>query len=217
MTQKLFWEDPYKTECKAKITSIEGNKVKLNQTIFFAFSGGQQSDEGTIGGIRVVEAVKQGDKENIIDIEYEVEKEPDFKVGDEVEVKIDADKRDKLMRLHTAAHIAYYFMTEKLGKLKIVGSNISSEKARVDILYDKPINETLKELEQEVNEYLVQGHPVETKPDDKNPDLRWWHCGEWKMPCGGTHVKSTKEIGKLKFKRKNIGAGKERIEIVLNS
>lgn len=40
-----------------------------------------------------------------------------------------------------------------------------------------------------------------------------WVCGEIKMPCGGTHVKSTDEIGKVKLKRKNIGRGKERIEI----
>src|SRR3989338_2308667 len=108
-TQKLFWRDPYQTESTATVTEVNGNKVKLNQTIFFAFSGGQESDEGTIGGIKVIEAVKQGDKENIIDIEYTLEREPDFKVGDGVNVIIDGERRKKLMRLHSATHIAYYF------------------------------------------------------------------------------------------------------------
>ncbi|MDO8656952.1 MAG: alanyl-tRNA editing protein, partial [Nanoarchaeota archaeon] len=46
-------------------------------------------------------------------------------------------------------------------------------------------------------------------------DLWWWQCGEWKMPCGGTHPRTTGEIGALTLKRKNIGKGKERIEIFL--
>src|SRR3989338_10733850 len=136
MTEKLFWEDPYATMCKAKVTVIEGNKVKLDRTIFYAFSGGQESDSGTIGGITVIEAVKQGDKDSIIDIEYTLEKEPHFKVGDEVEVRIDEMKREKLRRLHSAAHIVYYVVIEVLGKVPIVGSNISAEKARMDFGYE---------------------------------------------------------------------------------
>ncbi|MBN1503406.1 alanyl-tRNA editing protein [Candidatus Woesearchaeota archaeon] len=215
MTKKLFWKDPYLTECKAMVTSMEGNKVKLDQTIFYAFSGGQESDEGTINGIKVVNAVKQGEKENIIDIEYELEKVPDFKVGDEVEVKIDKEKRDKLRRLHSAAHIVYYFVTSSLGRLRIIGSNIASEKARFDFLYNKPISDLLPMIEEQVNPFLAEGHEIITEPDEKNPDMRWWRCYEWSMPCGGTHVKNTKEIGKIRLKRKNIGADKERIEIYL--
>ena len=60
MTKKLFWDDPYLTECTAKVTAINGTKVKLDQTIFYAFSGGQLSDEGTIGGLKVIEARKEG-------------------------------------------------------------------------------------------------------------------------------------------------------------
>src|SRR3989338_1805732 len=105
MTKKLFWEDPYQTECTAKVTSIDNNKVKLDQTIFYAFSGGQLSDEGTIGGIKVLEAKKEGDKENIMDIEYTLADDPSFQVGDVVEVKIDPIRRENLRRLHSAAHI----------------------------------------------------------------------------------------------------------------
>jgi len=214
-TKKLFWEDPYQMECKAKVTSIEGNKVKLDQTIFFAFSGGQQSDSGTINGINVLQAVKQGDKENIIDIEYELEGEINFNVGDEVEVKIDVEKRMKLMKLHSAAHVVYYFMIEAIGKQKIIGSNITSDKGRIDFAYEKSIGEVLPEVQGKVNAFIAEGHPIERNDDKANPDLKWWICHEWKMPCGGTHVKNTSEIGNIKLKRKNLGAGKERVEVIL--
>jgi len=44
-------------------------------------------------------------------------------------------------------------------------------------------------------------------------ERRWWECENIKYPCGGTHVKNTKEIGMVKLKRKNLGKGKERVEI----
>jgi len=215
MTKKLFWEDPYLTECTATVTEINGNKIKLNQTIFFAFSGGQASDEGTIGGINVLEAVKQGDKENIIDIEYTLETEPTFKVGDLVTVKINPERRCKLRNLHSAAHILYYLSEEFIGKVKIVGSNIAPEKARMDFLYEKPLNDVLPQLEMRMNIFISGGPKIVMKNDEVKPDLRWWTCGEWKMPCGGTHVKSGGEIGAVALKRVNIGRGKERIEIYL--
>lgn len=216
MTQKIFWEDPSLSEIKAKITKIDKNTVSLDKTIFYAFCGGQESDEGTISGIKVVNAVKIGDKENIIDIEYTLFSEPNFKVGDEVEVKINKEKREKLMRLHSATHVVYYFVIEKLGELKVIGSNISSEKARVDFFIEIPITSILPEIEEKTNKFLDEGHVIERKFDENNPDMIYWICDKWKMPCGGTHAKNTKEIGKVKLKRVNIGKGKERVEIYLN-
>ncbi len=220
-TQKIFWENPYLIECKATVTSIKGNKIKLDQTIFFAFSGGQESDQGTIGGINVISAVKQRDKESIIDIEYELEyeleHEPHFIVGEQVDVKINKERREKLRKLHSATHIVYYFVMETLGRLKIIGSNIAEEKARIDFLYGKPLNDVLPDIQSNVNRFLQENHAIITKEDEQKPDLRGWTCEEWKMPCGGTHPKSTGEIGNLELQRKNIGSGKERIEIRLMS
>ena len=214
MTKKLFWDDPYLTACKAQVTSLEGNKIKIDQTIFYAFSGGQESDDGTIGGMKVVQAVKQGDRENIIDIEYELEQEPPFRVGDEVEIKIDREKRLKLMKLHSAVHLAYFFITEKFGTMKILGSNITPEKSRVDFESAKPLTE-LNDVETKLNAFLAEHHPIVRTRDEKSPDLLWWQCAQWKMPCGGTHPRNTSEIGKLRLKRVGKGAGKERVEIYL--
>lgn len=210
MTRKLFWEDPYRTECEAKVSEVKDSKVKLNQTVFFAFSGGQASDSGTIDGVNVKEAITS-DK----DIIYTLEQPPNFKEGDTVVVKIDWNKRYKIMKLHSATHIVYYVTFSKIGKQKVIGSNVSEYKGRFDFLYDKPISEVLPEIEQKTNEIISKNMRIEILPDEKNPEKRWWICGEWKMPCGGTHPKSTGEIGKVRLKRKNIGRGKERIEITL--
>ncbi|MCM2325509.1 MAG: alanyl-tRNA editing protein [Candidatus Woesearchaeota archaeon] len=215
MTQKIFWEDPYQVECTAKVTSIEGKKVKLDKTIFFAFCGGQESDSGTIDGINVVTATKLGDKENIIDIEYELEKEPHFAVGDEVKVVIDKEKRLSLMKLHSAAHISYYFTIEKFGKMRILGSNIAPQKARVDYESEKNLGEGLEEVEKKLNDFLAEGHDILRTADEKLPDLKWWQCEGWKMPCGGTHVRNTREIGRVRLRRITKGQSKERIEIHL--
>jgi len=217
MTKKLFWDDPYQTECTAKVTSLNNNKVKLDQTIFYAFSGGQLSDEGTIGGIKVLEAKKEGDKEDIIDIEYTLEQEPSFKVGDTVQVKIDAERRAKLRRLHSAAHIVYYITIAVLGKVKVNGSEIQPEKARMDFGYEESIIEKIPVIEKMTNTFIAGNHPIVMKPDHDKPDLRWWTCETWKMPCGGTHVKNTSDIGPLRLVRKNKGKGRERIEMYLTS
>jgi len=207
---KLFWKDPYMKECYAKVAAIEGNKVWLDKTVFFAFSGGQASDKGTINGINVLEAVKQDDE-----IYYVLEKEPDFKVGDNVKVEIDWNYRHKIMRLHSAAHIVYYFFIEKAGEQKVIGSNISIDKARLDFAYNESISLLLPEIQEKTMEVINKGIYIKTFEDEKDLSKRLWQCGKWLMPCGGTHVRNTKEIGQIKLKRNNIGAGKERIEVSL--
>ncbi|MDD2655942.1 MAG: alanyl-tRNA editing protein [Candidatus ainarchaeum sp.] len=209
--KKLFWEDPYLKECAAMVESINGNEVKLSQSVFFAFSGGQESDSGTIGGIPVKEARKEADG----GITYVMENPPTFSVGDEVRVTIDWEKRYKIMKLHTAAHIVWFIFERKTGVKKLIGSNVTNEKSRIDYEFPESVSSILPELEGEVNELIAKGAEIKTYADAENPGRRWWELGEWKCPCGGTHLKDLKEIGALKLKRKNLGKGKERIEITL--
>ncbi len=125
-----------------------------------------------IGGIAVLEAVKQGDKENIIDIVCTLEHEPNFSVGDNIEVQIDPIKRKKLQRLHSAAHVLYYIIIEKLGPVKIVGSNVASEKARLDFSYEESLAEKLLEIETAINEFITPNKPIIMLIDSEKPDLQ---------------------------------------------
>lgn len=211
MTKKLFYQDPYKTECEAIVLNVMGPEVTLDQTCFFAFSGGQASDSGSINDIPVKQAIASGD-----DIVYVLEQVPSFKEGDKVIVKIDENKRRKLMRLHSAAHIIYFLFAEKTGIKKLIGSNIEENKARLDFQYPEPIVDMLPKVEEKASQIFSQDIEIKTFPEGNDENRRLWECKEWKCPCGGTHVKSTKEIGKVQLKRKNIGSGKERIEITLS-
>ena len=210
-TERLFYQDPYLKEAEATVENINGKEIVLDKTLFFAFSGGQASDLGTINKIHLVDVKKENNK-----MVHVLEKEPNFKVGDKVKLELDWERRYKLMKLHSAAHLVYYPFVEILGKPKIVGSNINPDKARVDFLYSNPITEKIPQIEKEVNKIISKNLDITTTPDEKNPEKRWWSCSSWKMPCGGTHVKNTSEIGKIKLKRKNIGQGKERVEIYLD-
>ncbi len=60
MTRKIFWEDPYLTHLETRITGLKGDEITVEETIFYAQSGGQDSDFGTIGGKAVLEARKDG-------------------------------------------------------------------------------------------------------------------------------------------------------------
>jgi len=218
MTEKLFWNDAYQAECEATVVKSEGNDVVLDKTVLFAFSGGQQSDSGTINGVDVVDARVAGD-----DIIYTLENNT-LKQGDTVVVKIDGEKRDRIRRLHAAAHIVYHLFGQKTGIMKLIGSNISQDKGRVDYEYEESISDMLPPIEEEANKVFSADEEIKTYPDAEKPGRRVW---EWihsdgkgndsiKMPCGGTHPKSTKEIGPVKLKRKNLGAEKERIEITIS-
>src|SRR5271170_2391279 len=100
MTQKVFWSAPYQTELDTVVTQVVGDQVQVEKTIFFAFSGGQESDSGTLGGHPVLLAEKRG-----LDITYTLPSEHNLKVGDQVALRIDWDRRYRLMRLHFAAEM----------------------------------------------------------------------------------------------------------------
>jgi Ser-tRNA(Ala) deacylase AlaX len=100
MTKKRFWEDPYLNQLETQVTQVNGPDITVEQTIFFAFSGGQESDTGTIGNHRVLQARKAGKE-----IVYTLEHDHGLRPGDPVRICIDWERRYTLMRLHFAAEI----------------------------------------------------------------------------------------------------------------
>jgi len=207
---KAFWDAPYLTEMEAIVTSIDGDYVTLDKTIAFAFSGGQESDHGTIGGYEIVKAEKQ-DKQIIYQLN-----EHALAVGNPVLIRIDWDRRYKLMRLHFAAEVVLELITQKFNNPKKIGANISEDKARVDFYWEGNISQTFIFLQDEIHRLVESNMPIKSTFSDLENEVRYWEIDNFaKVPCGGTHLKQTYEIGELLLKRNNIGKGKERIEIHL--
>jgi alanyl-tRNA synthetase len=122
------------------------------------------------------------------------------------------------MKLHSAAHIVYNFsniVLDGLADTKLIGSNVDFTKYRVDYVMDGSIGEYLPKIQELSNEFISKGIYIVCKERDGQLGRRCWICEDIDFDCGGTHVKNTSEIGKLRLKRKNLGAGKERIEIML--
>ena len=209
--RKVFWEDPYLSEITAEITSAEKNLITLDKTIAYAFSGGQQSDSGTIGGYEILEARKEG-----LEIYYTVPDGHSLKTGDSADVKIDWEKRYRIMRLHFAAELVLELVYTNFGRPEKVGANITSEKARVDFVWDGNISETFPLLERRIKEIVDSDKDIISSFSDEAEEIRYWEIkGFAKVPCGGTHIRKTGEVGELKLKRINPGGGRERIEIYL--
>lgn len=211
MTRKLYYEDAYLKEAKARVLEIRDNALLLDQTIFYPTGGGQPHDRGTINGVEVLDVYKD-EAGNVWHVVAEPEK---FRLGDEVELKIDWDYRYKLMRIHTAMHLLEHVLNVVLPeKWEPYGSGMSAEKGRLDIVYPENVNQWKEGIIETFNRLVDEGGEVKI----------WWE-GETRLtqirdfeviPCGGTHVRDIKEIGHLKkLKRSSLGKGKQRLEIWL--
>jgi Ser-tRNA(Ala) deacylase AlaX len=212
MTTKAFWSDSYSTSHDATITSVSGADVTLDSTIFFAFSGGQESDRGTIGGFPVQSAKKDG-----VNIVYTLPQEHGLSLGQKVLVEIDWVRRYRLMRLHFAAELVLELFYAELDGVEKVGAHIAQEKARIDFAWPESIGPLLAKIAENANRIIRSNLDIRTGFEDEVNEKRYWEIkGLSRVPCGGTHVRRTGEIGPIRLKRNNIGKGKERVEIFLD-
>ena len=209
MTSRLYDKEHYLAEFDAKVSEIDGLNVILDQTAFYAQSGGQAGDRGTINGEAVV------DTRNIEGLHAHVmAEEPGFYVDDRVHGVIEWDRRYRIMKIHSASHIMEHFFYKIFGVLERLGSNVDDKKDRSDYRTEDRLDpDKLKKTEDEINAFLAEGHEITIEVDDD--DMRTWRCGPVEDHCGGTHVRNTSEIGMIKLKRKNPGRGKERVETTL--
>ncbi|MBT5213811.1 MAG: alanyl-tRNA editing protein [Pelagibacteraceae bacterium] len=229
----LFEENAYIKEIETKIKSLdmENNAVELENTIFYGKSGGQPGDIGQIiidgRKIEVKDTLK--DKNSIINILEDI---GGIIIGQTVIARIDWRRRYKYMRMHSALHLMC--ATIPLG---VTGGQIGYEKSRLDFNDpDKQINK--EELEIKINNLLSKDNEItyeyiDSKILDNKPELvrtmsvkppkidgklRFVKIGTIDFqPCGGTHVKSTNEIGPIKIgKIENKGKMNRRVNILLN-
>lgn len=186
----------------------------LDQTCFYPRGGGQAADTGEIEGVRVV-GVEKDDSSDII---HMLERDAPFKAGEKVHGRVDWSRRHRIMRLHSAAHIVYYVMQQFFGEeCKPASSGLLDEqKERTDYWFSERVDlEKLKRVEEEANRIIAEGRVITTWSDEE--DRRFWKMDPFPvMACGGTHVRNSQEIGRIRVDRgKKPGKGKERIEVSL--
>ncbi|MFH0818164.1 MAG: alanine--tRNA ligase [Candidatus Micrarchaeota archaeon] len=226
-TELLYYEG--KTECKAKVLKVDGNKVVLDTTVFYPEGGGQATDSGTIGGVQVVRADKVGDI-----IVHTLKSNPSFKVGETVECNVDFERRNALMRHHTATHVVNAACRKVLGNhVWQAGAKKEPEGAHLDIThYEKIPPQTLKEIEALANRYVYENHPVKKtvmgrgEAEQKYGFILYRGGGSPGKKirvididgldaeaCGGLHVDRTGDIGLIKIvSESRIQDGINRIE-----
>jgi Ser-tRNA(Ala) deacylase AlaX len=213
LTEKDFWTNPYLTRLDTHITRVEAETVQVARSIFYAASGGQESDEGSIGGHRVIEARKDG-----LDLIYSLDSTEGLEPGTPVTIEIDGARRLALMRLHFAAELTLELVYRQVAGIEKIGAHIASDKARIDFLHDGNIAVLFPALLPEVERIIAADLPIESAFSDVESQRRYWQIeGFARVPCGGTHPGRSGEVGAIALKRKNIGKGKERIEITLAS
>lgn len=227
-TEKQYLIDMYASETKATVLAVDDHRVILDRTVFYAESGGQIGDTGTIDGLRVVDTQKQMSAEtrmlshedfpsiNVgMDVVHIMEQEASgLTPGSMVKLQIDWDRRYAIMRLHSAAHVVWHFVEQTAGNLPIKGCLIGPEKSRVD--FGAKIDpEMVPELERLSNAFIEERHAIQNRPLEGEPEALFWICERITMPCGGTHVRNTSEIGPIRLKRRSQGKKLDRIYISL--
>lgn len=208
--KKVFWENPYQQSLETTVTAVEGNKIIFAETIAYSFAGGQESDKAYINCMPVLDSKMEGNL-----IYYTLPDNHDLKIGDNVTMTIDWLRRSRLMRLHFAAELILEIVTQKY-HLEKIGAHIAEGKARIDFKSDVNISTFFPEILAEYNAIITSNKPIEKGYSDMVNQRRFWKVdGFAQVPCGGTHVNSTGEVGFVTLKRDRPGKGIERIEIRL--
>jgi alanyl-tRNA synthetase len=209
----------------------EGPRVELvlRENPFYAESGGQVSDVGGVAGpgwSLPVDAVRKDPKGTVVGGTFEETFEPDT-----VRAAVDAPRRHDIERNHSATHLVHYALRKHLGThVRQQGSLVQPDRLRFDFSHHGPIDaDTLHAIEQDVNEQVLANAPVVTRemayPDalalgamaffsEKYGDrVRVVQMGPSIELCGGTHVRTTGQVGTFRISgQSGVAAGVRRIE-----
>ena len=209
----------------------------LNQTVFYAESGGQIGDEGLILNNEFKFIVSDTKRKGGIIIHIGSVSEGKISVGENVTCKINEEKRNNCRSYHSATHILHQALRDALGThVAQKGSLVSNDKLRFDFSHHKAMTDKeVNEVEEKVNLIINNETDVVTRlmtPEDAindgalalfgekySDEVRVISIGElqgktYSMElCGGTHVQNTREIGKVKIvSESSASSGVRRIE-----
>ena len=230
-TKLQFYKEPYKYRFRAKVLAVKDDLVVLDKTHFYAESGGQESDRGTMKEMKVVHVDKIG---NIV--VHKVEGTMQAVVGKLITCTIDERRRRRLQRHHTATHIINGAARNVLGNhVWQTGAHKGEDIARLDITHYADLTpDELERIELLANETVLSGTKVFSSPMERNvaekrygfrlyqggavpgKEIRVVRIGDFDVEaCGGIHCKNTLEVGAIKILRtKRIQDGVVRLEFV---
>lgn len=227
-TDLAYLRDAFVREFDATVIAVDGNRVALDATYFYPTGGGQPHDTGTLGAAHVSEVRKEGE------LAWHTLQGPVPNVGDGVHGVVDWDRRFKLMRTHTAMHILCGVIWNEW-QVPVTGGNMEPLSARMDFEFDPLPEGFAQRVEELVNEAIERDHPItvgflprdtavmdedlirtkvslipETVKEIRVVDI----VGLDKQADGGTHVASTKDVGRLRVvKLENKGRGNKRVRV----
>jgi misacylated tRNA(Ala) deacylase len=230
-TELLYLRDAYLREFEARVVAVNEAAVALDRTAFYPTGGGQPHDTGTIDGLWVSDVRKEGEV-----VWHAVAGELPA-VGTTVSAVVDWDRRHKLMRTHSALHVLCGVIWNEWSKA-VTGGNMEPLEARMDFEFD-PLPEgfaaTVADL---VNAAIAADYPIEVSflprgaaLDDADlirtkvnmipesvKEIRVVDIvGLDKQADGGTHVRSTGEIGRFEVvKTESKGKGNKRLRVRLH-
>ena len=229
MTELLYLRDAYLTRFSARVAGLREDAIALDRTAFYPTGGGQACDTGVLAGLTVTDVRKEG-----ADVWHTVVGGPLPAEGAEVQGDVDWDRRHRLMRTHTALHVLCGVIWNEW-QVPVTGGNMEPLSARMDFEFD-PLPEGFgPRIEELVNAALAADHPIEVSflPRDtavQDEDLIRTKVslipisvseirvvdivGLDKQADGGTHVRSTAEVGRLRVtKLENKGKGNKRVRV----
>ncbi|MFL2799814.1 MAG: alanyl-tRNA editing protein [Paracoccaceae bacterium] len=239
MTKLLFRQDAYQETAIGSLLEVnaEGGLI-FDQTIFYPIGGGQPSDLGVLSNeaqtLKVREVRKGTNDKVVVYVEEATDK---LKLGETFEQKLDWPLRYGHMRVHTALHLLSVVIP-----LGVTGGSIGSVKGRLDFEMPEPL-ENKELIEDQLNDLIMRDLKVteswitdeelernpslvktmRVKPPTGQGQVRLVRIGTEAeeidlQPCGGTHVKSTIEIGRIRLgKVENKGKSNRRIHLHLEN
>lgn len=216
MTEELFREDAYLTSCDATVTAVDDRGIRLDRTVFYYTGGGQPGDTGvlrTADGreVRIADCVK--DRESGAHLHLPADGAAMLAPGDRVTAEIDWERRHRHMRMHTCLHLL-----SALVPGAITGAALGDAKGRIDLDAPEPVDKDglqaaldrviaedrtvrifwITDAELAAKPELVRTMTV--KPPTGQGRVRLIEVeGTDLQPCGGTHVRSTGEIGAVRI------------------
>jgi alanyl-tRNA synthetase len=207
VSERLYYNDSYLREFRARVTgrSDDGRRIYLDRTAFYPASGGQPHDTGSIAGVPVVEVEDEGER-----IAHVVAGAVD---ADEVDCRIDWERRFDHMQQHSGQHLLSAVFVERFG-IATVSFHLGQESSTIDLETATLDPARALEAERRANEAVFENRPVavsfedaaETrdlrKPSERAGTLRVVTIdGLDRSACGGTHVARTGEIGPILLRK----------------